>query len=210
MKIFLDTNVVMDYLASRGDVESVNYIFKQIEDGVHSAYISIGSVYTITYLTEIFLKTKGMDKAERLQMLRTTLESLLDHLKIAGHTKTQLLKGVRDIDFHSVCEHHWLPFSGKVTIGYVPNLKVVGLSKIPRVVKYFSQKPQLQEQLTNEIGEYLADLIHPLALYVVAEATHQCVACRGAESDCSTHTMFRYCCDSFDDSEYYRDWVCRM
>lgn len=102
MKIFLDTNVVMDYLASRGDVESVNYIFKQIEDGVHSAYISIGSVYTITYLTEIFLKTKGMDKAERLQMLRTTLESLLDHLKIAGHTKTQLLKGVRDIDFQDI------------------------------------------------------------------------------------------------------------
>lgn len=138
------------------------------------------------------------------------IEELNKKMKLFPNNYGNNLIIVRDIDFHSVCEHHWLPFSGKVTIGYVPNLKVVGLSKIPRVVKYFSQKPQLQEQLTNEIGEYLADLIHPLALYVKAEATHQCVACRGAESDCSTHTMFRYCYDAFDDSEYYRDWVCRM
>lgn len=102
MKIFLDTNVVMDYLASRGDIESVNSIFKQIEEGIHSAYISIGSFYTIAYLTEVFLKNKGLGKAERLQRLRYTLESLLEYINIAGHTKAQLLKGVRDMDFQDI------------------------------------------------------------------------------------------------------------
>ena len=66
---------------------------------------------------------------------------------------------VKDIPFNSICEHHWLPFSGKVTVGYVPNKCVIGLSKIPRVVKYFSKQPQLQEQLTTNIGEYLSNLV---------------------------------------------------
>lgn len=98
---------------------------------------------------------------------------------------------VKDIDFNSMCEHHWLPFSGKVTVGYVPRDKIIGLSKIPRVVKYFSQRPQLQEQLTQQIGEFLFETLNPKALYVEVEATHQCVKCRGAESDCSTRTYFR-------------------
>lgn len=102
MKIFLDTNVVMDYLASRGDVESVNSIFKQIEDSVHSAYISIGSFYTITYLTEIFLKNKGFEKAERIQKLRDTLESLLGYINVVGHRKAELLKGIKDMEFQDI------------------------------------------------------------------------------------------------------------
>ena len=98
---------------------------------------------------------------------------------------------VKDISFSSTCEHHWLPFSGKVTVGYVPNEKVIGLSKIPRVVRYFSKKPQLQEQLTTEIGEYLFNILDPKALYVEVRAEHQCVKCRGAESDCITKTYFK-------------------
>lgn len=98
---------------------------------------------------------------------------------------------VKDIPFSSTCEHHWLPFSGKVTIGYVPFRHVIGLSKIPRVVKYFSKKPQLQEQLTTEIGDFLWGTIQPRALYVEMEAEHQCVKCRGAESDCSTKTYYK-------------------
>lgn len=102
MRIFLDTNVVMDYLASRGDVESVNSIFHQIENGEHSAFISVGSFYTITYLIDIFLKNKGIGKTERVYMLRETLESLLAYLNIEGHTKEMLLMGVRDIDFQDL------------------------------------------------------------------------------------------------------------
>ena len=115
---------------------------------------------------------------------------------------------VKDIDFDSICEHHWLPFSGKVTVGYVPSDKVIGLSKIPRVVKYFSKKPQLQEQLTTEIGEFLYDLLEPHALFVEVEATHQCVKCRGAESNCSTRTYFKKTNYGFEDT--YREFKDRM
>ncbi len=98
---------------------------------------------------------------------------------------------MKDITFNSMCEHHWLPFSGTVTVGYVPNRTVIGLSKIPRVVKYFSKMPQLQEQFTQDIGNYLCKILQPHALFVEVEAKHQCVSCRGAESDCSTHTNFK-------------------
>lgn len=107
---------------------------------------------------------------------------------------------VRDIEFNSTCEHHFLPFSGKVTIGYVPSDTIIGLSKLPRVVKYFSKRPQLQEKLTTEIGEFLFNMLEPHALFVEVEATHQCVKCRGAESDCSTVTYFRRTQPGFEDS----------
>ena len=115
---------------------------------------------------------------------------------------------IKDINFNSICEHHWLPFSGKVTVGYVPSDKVVGLSKVPRVVKYFSRKPQLQEQLTTEIGEFLYELLEPHALFVEVESTHQCVKCRGAESDCVTRTSFKKVNTGFEDS--YQEFKDRM
>lgn len=115
---------------------------------------------------------------------------------------------VKDIPFHSVCEHHWLPFSGKVTVGYVPSDKIVGLSKIPRVVKYFSKKPQLQEQLTQEIGDFLNELLNPCAIFVEVEAKHQCVACRGAESECSTKTYYKKTQSGFEYT--YQDFKDRM
>lgn len=99
---------------------------------------------------------------------------------------------VRDIPFSSTCEHHWLPFMGKVTVRYTPNEKIIGLSKIPRVVKYFSKRPQLQERLTSDIGKYLVDKLDPISLEVIIVSTHTCVMCRGAESDCETETRFEY------------------
>lgn len=112
---------------------------------------------------------------------------------------------VKSINFNSMCEHHWLPFSGYINIGYVPDEKIVGLSKIPRTVKFFSQKPQLQERLVKEIGEYLVEKIKPKALYVLAEATHACVACRGIESDCLTDTLYKY-----GDSDYLSEFFVRL
>lgn len=93
---------------------------------------------------------------------------------------------IEDIPFSSTCEHHWLPFYGTVSVEYVPKDRVIGLSKIPRVVKYFSKKPQLQEQLAKEIGDYLFEVIDPIYLEVRIRAKHCCVMCRGAESDCET------------------------
>lgn len=97
---------------------------------------------------------------------------------------------VKDIPFSSTCEHHWLPFMGLVTVTYVPDKEIIGLSKIPRVVKYFSKRPQLQERLTNDIGNFLFDILKPKYLKVEVVSTHTCVMCRGAESDCETVTSF--------------------
>lgn len=97
---------------------------------------------------------------------------------------------VKGISFSSVCEHHWLPFMGEVSVTYIPDKKIIGLSKIPRVVKYYSKMPQLQERLTKDIGEYLYNLLKPKYLKVEIVSTHTCVMCRGAESDCETVTSY--------------------
>jgi GTP cyclohydrolase I len=89
---------------------------------------------------------------------------------------------VRDIDFYSLCEHHMLPFFGKCHVAYIPNDKVVGLSKIPRLVEIFARRLQVQERLTNQIANTLLEKINPLGVAVVTEATHLCMAMRGVET----------------------------
>ena len=88
---------------------------------------------------------------------------------------------VGDIDFWSLCEHHLLPIFGQAHVAYVPDKKVVGLSKIPRVVDAFARRLQVQERMTRQIAELLNDLIEPLGVAVVVQATHLCVAMRGAK-----------------------------
>ncbi len=88
---------------------------------------------------------------------------------------------VKDIDFYSLCEHHLLPFFGKCHVAYIPNGKVVGLSKIPRLVDVFSRRLQVQERLTNQIAGTIRDKIQPLGVAVVTEATHLCMSMRGVE-----------------------------
>lgn len=100
---------------------------------------------------------------------------------------------VRNIRFNSMCSHHFMPFSGYATIEYTPDQQVIGLSKIPRVVKFFSKKPQMQENLTREIGEYLKDIIKPRELKVTLhDVKHTCVSCRGIESECEVDTEYHF------------------
>lgn len=106
-----------------------------------------------------------------------------------GYDEEVTLKG---IPFASTCSHHWMPFIGTVDISYTPRNAIVGLSKIPRVVRYFSKRPQLQERLTQNIGTYLVQLLDPKELLVRIVAKHTCVSVRGAESDCETITRFVY------------------
>ena len=88
---------------------------------------------------------------------------------------------VKDIDFYSLCEHHLLPFFGKCHIAYIPSNKVIGLSKIPRLVDVFSRRLQLQERLTNQIADTIREKISPLGVAVVMEGTHLCMSMRGVE-----------------------------
>ncbi|MBI4475811.1 MAG: GTP cyclohydrolase I FolE [Acidobacteria bacterium] len=88
---------------------------------------------------------------------------------------------VKDIDFYSLCEHHLLPFFGRCHVAYIPRKKVIGLSKLPRLVEIFSRRLQLQERMTNQIAETIEQRINPLGVAVVVEATHLCMAMRGVE-----------------------------
>ncbi|MCC7042658.1 MAG: GTP cyclohydrolase I FolE [Acidobacteria bacterium] len=95
---------------------------------------------------------------------------------------------VRDIDFYSLCEHHLLPFFGKCHVAYIPDGKVIGLSKIPRLVDVFARRLQVQERLTLQVAETIRDRIRPLGVAVVMEATHLCMAMRGVEKQNSVTT----------------------
>ena len=88
---------------------------------------------------------------------------------------------VRDIDYYSLCEHHLLPFFGRCHVAYIPNGRVIGLSKLPRLVDIFARRLQLQERMTNQIAETIRTKIEPLGVAVVCEGTHLCMAMRGVE-----------------------------
>jgi len=88
---------------------------------------------------------------------------------------------VRDIEFFSMCEHHMIPFFGRAHVGYLPNGKVIGLSKIPRIVDMFSRRLQLQERLTSQVANTLEEVLKPIGVAVVMEGRHLCMQMRGVE-----------------------------
>ncbi|HRO91757.1 MAG TPA: GTP cyclohydrolase I FolE [Promineifilum sp.] len=88
---------------------------------------------------------------------------------------------VTDIDFYSLCEHHMLPFIGKAHVAYIPDKKVVGLSKIPRIVEIYARRLQIQERMTRQIAELIEELLHPLGVAVVIDGMHMCMAMRGVK-----------------------------
>ncbi len=99
---------------------------------------------------------------------------------------------VKDIEFYSMCEHHLLPFFGHAHVAYIPNDKVIGLSKIPRIVEMYARRLQVQERMTAQIAAFLQELLHPKGVAVVVEGSHMCAMMRGvkkSETNMSTRTM---------------------
>lgn len=88
---------------------------------------------------------------------------------------------VRDIEFYSLCEHHMLPFIGRAHVAYIPNGKVIGLSKIPRIVDMFARRLQVQERMTRQIADFIRDLLNPQGVAVVVEGLHLCMMMRGVK-----------------------------
>lgn len=95
---------------------------------------------------------------------------------------------VKDIKFYSMCEHHVLPFFGKAHVAYLPKGKVIGLSKLPRIVDMFAHRLQVQERMTQQIAGFIQDAIHPLGVAVVIEASHLCMMMRGVRKEEATMT----------------------
>ena len=109
----------------------------------------------------------------------TSLEEIVN--RAIFHVKVDEMVMVKDIEFFSMCEHHLLPFFGKVHVAYLPKDKVIGLSKIPRIVNMFARRLQLQERMTQQIGEAVQRAISPRGVGVLVEAQHFCMMMRGVE-----------------------------
>src|SRR3954463_6422413 len=108
------------------------------------------------------------------------------HLKTVFHERYDEVVLLRNIEFHSLCEHHLLPFTGRAHVAYLPDGKVVGLSKLARLVEGYARRPQVQERLTTQIADALMEELSPIGAACVIEATHTCMTIRGAKKHGST------------------------
>ena len=104
------------------------------------------------------------------------------------HEESKDMVVVRDVEFFSLCEHHLLPFFGKAHVGYIPNGKVIGLSKIPRIIDMYARRLQVQERLTHQIADAIQDVLKPNGVAVVMEGRHMCMQMRGVEKQNSLAT----------------------
>lgn len=139
------------------------------------------------YVSEIF---SGLDPAN------------FPEITLYPHQGTDVVL-IRDIEFTSYCEHHFVPMTGTIHIAYIPNGQIIGLSKINRLVRFYSQKPQLQERLTGEIASGLSSILETPHVAVLIEAQHFCVTSRGVR-DGATHTTTYTLLGDFDDNPKVR------
>jgi GTP cyclohydrolase IA len=128
-----------------------------------------------------------------------TLEDVVGDAIFNENSKGMVV--VRDIDFFSLCEHHMLPFFGVAHVGYIPNGKVIGLSKIPRIVEMYARRLQVQERITQQIADAIQQALNPIGVGVVLEGQHMCMQMRGVEKKNSYTTTSAVLGEFHDDPE---------
>lgn len=135
---------------------------------------------------EGLLKTPSRVARAYKEMMAGLWEDPRQHLKTVFHERYDEVVLLRNIDFNSICEHHLLPFTGKAHVAYLPGGKVVGLSKLARLVEGYARRPQVQERLTTQIADALMEELSPIGAACVVEATHTCMTIRGVKKPGST------------------------
>jgi GTP cyclohydrolase I len=135
---------------------------------------------------EGLLKTPNRVARSYAELMAGLQDDPRRHLKTVFNERYDEIVLLRDIEFHSLCEHHLLPFTGRAHVAYLPDGKVVGLSKLARLVEGYARRPQVQERLTTQIADALMEALNPIGAACVIEATHTCMTIRGAKKHGST------------------------
>jgi GTP cyclohydrolase I len=148
----------------------------RIEKAVREILIAIGE----NPEREGLLKTPARVARAYAEMMSGLREDPRQHLKTVFHERYDEIVLLRDVEFNSLCEHHLLPFTGRAHVAYLPDGKVVGLSKLARLVEGYARRPQVQERLTTQIADALMQELSPVGAACVIEATHTCMTVRGA------------------------------
>ncbi len=152
--------------------------FKAIENAVQTMIVAFGEDPERDGLQKTPARVSRM-YAELLAGYRMDPDAVINNAIFEVKYDEMVL--IRDIEFYSLCEHHMLPFIGRVHVAYIPDGKVLGLSKIPRIVEMYARRLQVQERMTRQIADFLRDLLHPQGVAVVIEAMHLCSMMRGVK-----------------------------
>lgn len=150
---------------------------RRIEHAVREILLAVGEDPD----REGLVRTPNRVARAYTELMAGLKEDPRDHLKTVFHEQYDEVVLLRNIDFHSLCEHHLLPFTGKAHVAYLPDGKVVGLSKLARLVEGYARRPQVQERLTGQIADAIMEALNPLGAACVIEATHTCMTIRGAK-----------------------------
>jgi GTP cyclohydrolase IA len=156
--------------------------FKKIEQAVTQILLAVGEDVDREGLKDTPARVARM-YGELLAGVREDPKQYVKSIFTEEHDEIVLL---RDIPFYSVCEHHLMPFIGKAHVAYLPKGKVIGISKLARIVDCFAQRLQVQERLTTQVADFIMDNLKPQGVAVVIEASHSCITIRGAQKPNST------------------------
>jgi GTP cyclohydrolase I len=169
--------------ASNGvPVAPANVDLLRIERAVREILIAVGEDPD----REGLLKTPSRVAKSYAELMAGLYTDPKKHLKTVFHERYDEIVLLRDIPFHSLCEHHLLPFTGRAHVAYLPGGRVVGLSKLARLVEGYARRPQVQERLTTQIADALMDELAPIGAACVVEAVHTCMTIRGVKKHGST------------------------